>query len=285
LGRFEFRRWIDGELKVEQEKWAKDKVRKALSDTRRRQSALPPRLPTEQPVSMHLHSFLTKPYREELAYHHFEGLSPLDCVRDPLPPPDDIPKAPDDGLVSWTYTESNRVYLGDFSRVDVVPETHKSFLGELMERDDITVLCEGLLLGLSTSGRKQFLEYVGQAFGNDPHHKFRRFERQDKDGVISYHECEGYVSMHIAEFLKYLDILYEEPGAADSFTLTNAKGKLETIAVEDTKKHVFYMIDVDMPKNLVQLNDEYKQNFKVRFRSSSGHDGSCCRLTRYLFPD
>ena len=34
--------------------------------------------------------------------------------------------------------------IADFSRVDVVTCSEKLYLAELMERDDITVVCEGL---------------------------------------------------------------------------------------------------------------------------------------------
>ena len=41
-----------------------------------------------------------------------------------------------------------------------------------MERDDITVVCEGLFGQLENE--EVFLDVVGHALGKEPHHKFRK---------------------------------------------------------------------------------------------------------------
>ena len=61
--------------------------------------------------------------------------------------------------------------IADFSRVNVVLCDEKLYLGKLMERDDITVVCEGLFGQLEKE--KNFLDVVSHALGNEPHHKHR----------------------------------------------------------------------------------------------------------------
>ena len=63
--------------------------------------------------------------------------------------------------------------IADFSRVNVVTCHQKLYLGKLMEQDDITVVCEGLFGQLEKE--EDFLDVVGHALGNEPHHKFRKF--------------------------------------------------------------------------------------------------------------
>ena len=62
-----------------------------------------------------------------------------------------------------------------------------------MERDDITVVCEGLFSQLERV--KDFLDVVDHALGNEPHHKLRKFvRRKEEDDLYRYSECEGYTS-------------------------------------------------------------------------------------------
>ena len=51
--------------------------------------------------------------------------------------------------------------IADFSRVDVVTCNEKLYLGKLIERDDITVVCEGLFGQLERV--KDFLDVVDYA--------------------------------------------------------------------------------------------------------------------------
>ena len=50
-----------------------------------------------------------------------------------------------------------------------------------------------------------FLDVVGHALGNEPHHKFRKFVRmKEADDFYMYSECEGYTSMTFS--LRYLNM-------------------------------------------------------------------------------
>jgi hypothetical protein len=276
MKRFEFRRFGDGAWKLADELWAKEKVRKAFVEMQRR--GVPREKDHEQPdrharpiESDNLHRFTAcdATYIEELSFHYYAGLDPTECVRDPLPPPGPAPDCPkDDSQVVWTYDESSRVYLGDFSKVQFVPEHHKRFLGELMERDDITVICEGLL-GEIQDGQ-DFLNAVARSFRNDPHHKFRRFEKREMKGTMMYQEVDGYVTMTVASFISYLDMLHGDRETPPSFVVYDHRGRPETITSKEASRYVFYMIDVDMPKTLVHIYEDYKRNFKMKEILPSG---------------
>ena len=45
------------------------------------------------------------------------------------------------------------------------------------------------------------------------------------------------------------------------FFFVNAEGKAHSIDTEDT---VYYLIDVDMPKVLHEVDEQYRQKFKIR---------------------
>ena len=94
----------------------------------------------------YLHLFMNKDiaYIEELAFHYYDNKEEKEFLS--LPKPQEFSLIPpvSDGCVQWSNDGQTRVVIADFSRVDVVTCNEKLYLGELMERDDITVVCEGL---------------------------------------------------------------------------------------------------------------------------------------------
>ena len=125
-------------------------------------------------MSPHLYLFKdrTTPYNEELAYHCCqkstnESLKPLP------PPPEKDPSPPEDKTVRWIYDKKTRVYLGDFTDVEQIPEEHKQFLGELLELDHISVVCEGLFPQPPRSHQK-LLDELELGFEDETYSKFQR---------------------------------------------------------------------------------------------------------------
>ena len=109
--------------------------------------------------------------------------------------------------------------------------------------------------------REVFLDVVGRALGNEPHHKFRKFvRRKEEDNFYRYSECEGYTSMKVADYLRYLNM--HQAGGSDNkrFTFVDAEGKTHSIDTEDT---VYYTTDVDLPKVLHEVEDQYRRTFKI----------------------
>lgn len=267
FGTFEFRK----DWEVADPIWAKSKLHKALIEARRK----PPRfscdnapgVATEQQPSKYLHTFRNEdtPYIEELAYHHYAGLNPTDRVSQPIPKPKPVPKPfSDSTTVKWTYNETTRVYLVDFSNVEHVSTGHKQFLGELMERDDITVICEGLLGGMPVVSTDELLNELADSFRKDPYHRFRRFQKTiGDDGFVTFVELDHFVSMKVSDFVTYLAML-QGKGGDSSVVVYDPTGKPHTITASEAFDIVFYMVDVDMPKWLFTLNEEYKNKFKIK---------------------
>ena len=124
----------------------------------------------------------------------------------------------------------------DFSKIPpgtAIPMSQKHFLGTLMERDDITVICEGLYdhsAFVNETRMKDFLYDLGENFGAMPYGKFRQFHRRmaavttnttvDDDGntsattttnnnnneYVTYEEVDGYLSMNVlSDYIPYME--------------------------------------------------------------------------------
>jgi hypothetical protein len=256
-------------------------------ESRTRPRTRPPSVPERDvpPASNHLHEFATSPfYIEELAYHHYHAFSSDDADLDQLgplpPPPSEIPSPPHHISITWTYDPESRVYLGDFSSVAVIPKDQKQFLGSLMERDDITVICEGLFVKVTDV--KIFLDLLACTFGIrcQRYGKFRRFKRcqSPKTGFTDYEEMDGYVTMNVKkDYLNY--VARKVYGGSDfsscAFDLqtpieTKADAGSEAAVTTDLKTNAppddlsIYMTDVEMARYFPQFDKEYKQKFKMK---------------------
>lgn len=91
---------------------------------------------------------------------------------------DDVEVPKSTGSCTWSFDEKTRVLLAKFnlgssSSIDLV---HKETLFQMMERDDITVVSEGLVGDLNRT--LWDLQYVANLVGDKPYHKVRRFERE-----------------------------------------------------------------------------------------------------------
>jgi hypothetical protein len=98
----------------------------------------------------------------------------------PLPPAPPIPDLPHTGKCTWSFDEDSRVLLGEFVQEDGTFELvyeDEEFLLRMMERDDITVISDGLATGVDPE--KWTLEYMANAVGDEYYHKFRAFKKED----------------------------------------------------------------------------------------------------------
>lgn len=98
----------------------------------------------------------------------------------PLPPAFPLPELPKTSFCKWHFDEDCRVLYADFRRPNggdvVVTEEDEEFLLKMFERDDITVVSEGLVSGLDKD--KWTLDYISKVNGDEYFHKFRRFDRE-----------------------------------------------------------------------------------------------------------
>lgn len=170
--------------------------------------------------------------------------------------------------MKWEYvSEDRRIILADFTGVDrhqISVETKQS-LGEMMQRDDIALIFQGLCEGMN---EEDVLQQIKYEFSNGkPYHKFRRFDKTvSAEGSVSFVERDGFVDMPGEDFLNYLELARaasqsDATHPTDLFTFHDSKGTKQTV---DPSQVVFYMTDVDIPKLLPELNDYYQEIFKMK---------------------
>ena len=175
----------------------------------------------------------------------------------PLSSPPPLPEFPNTGFCQWSFDESSRVLLAKFipseekkvvGKVMVTPED-ECFLLRMMERDDITVISEGLADEISASLWTK--EYITGCIGSEYHHKFRAFQKKSrtvtKDDstttTIEYHEEQpGWYSMKVASYFDYLEkrrsvqqkgIDSSSDGPDKMFRFEDSNGKEHCINAED----------------------------------------------------
>lgn len=176
----------------------------------------------------------------------------------PIGPPPSPPQIPDGLKGKWTYSEETRLFLADFRDITQVPDQDVKFLLELMARDDLVVVSEGLWG--STFETLMQLEYLEAAFGHQIHHKFRMFSKKKEGG---YEEKPDGLSMRAKDFFRYLQKKMANDDDDDdqrSFLFTDGDGKCHEINVDDVS---VYMIDCDLPKILPLLYDKYLSHCKM----------------------
>ncbi len=175
----------------------------------------------------------------------------------PLPSPPSLPEFPNTGFCQWSFDTTSRVLLAKFisteekkvvGKVMVTPEDER-FLLRMMERDDITVISEGLADEISASLWTK--EYITGCIGSEYHHKFRAFQKKSrtvtKDDstttTIEYHEEQpGWYSMKVASYFDYLEkrrsvqqkgVDSISDGSEKMFSFEDSNGKEHCINAED----------------------------------------------------
>ena len=241
------------------------------------------------------------PYIEELAYH-LSGLTVKDqapVIEDQGPPvvaaPSKlsepwnfkfVPPELNDGVV-WSYDHARRIVLGKFTNVTDIHWRHKRYIGEIMERDDLTLIMEGLVANLCAKmeGLKLLLKELRLDFGNEVYHNYRRFDRvTDDEGFVTYRTTNsGVTPLKVKDYVRYLTTwMGESPSSPFSYKDENG---LE-VKFDSATDVVFYMLDVDMTEYLTKINSSFETEFKMKeilpggawcmVNSVSCTNGSCC---------
>ena len=143
--------------------------------------------------------------------------------------------------VEWDYNERHRLVTVNFSKVTTIHKIHKVLLGENMERDDITVVCEGLLP--CKLDQEALLEDLLRLMGDQRYPVFRQFDRRENNGIATYHEkTDRYVSMKISDYVRHLTMLAGDNTNDNTFSYENEHGELETM--ERATDSIFYLLDM-----------------------------------------
>jgi len=178
---------------------------------------------------------------------------------------------PKTGHCQWSYDHKSRVLLANFrSTTGKISVTHEdeAFLFHMMERDDITVISEGLADEISPSLWTR--EYIEGCIGSEYHHKVRVFETISKKNGLGRKTTElkeksGWYSMKVSDYFQYLEQKRSVKSGSgksgsNTFSFTDSEGKERVVNVD---KESLYMLDVDMVKLLPQLFEDVKHNFKL----------------------
>jgi hypothetical protein len=200
-------------------------------------------------------------YIEERAYlYHDPPMPDTGICLPPLPdtPPVVIPTKTD---CKWNFCEESRVLLVNFNGVDEVSPADKRAFAEMLQRDDITVVAEGLLEGI----RPELLglEFMAQTVKD--HLRFRRYERDSSGEYVTYEEKKGHLSMKLSDFLKYLKqrkkALDPSRNAQTETAFSFRDRELKKVKVDVTDP--LYLIDLDMPNRLPHLFAKFTQAVKI----------------------
>jgi hypothetical protein len=139
----------------------------------------------------------------------------------PLPTPFNLSSLPNTGYCNWSFNNETRVLLADFrnapqqqqqqeqqqsmeerqqggrmNRNEVhIERADEIFLLHMMEKDDITVISEGLADTINPSFWEY--DYIDDCIGSEYHHKFRSF--------IEGREKDGWYSMKFSDYFRYLE--------------------------------------------------------------------------------
>jgi len=195
-----------------------------------------------------------------------EDLRPI-----PLPPP--LPSFPKSGSCQWSFDDSSRVLIADFSvgknngGQSVMTLEDSKFLFEMHERDDITVISRGLLNMSKVDPSLWSLEYLRKCVGREFYHKFRRFDRiVDENGIETYTEKDTLYSMRFEDYVQYCERResHLKEGRADveepTFTFEDHLGKTHILGVWSS---ALYMIDVDIKRLTPLLNENFLNSFEL----------------------
>ena len=209
------------------------------------------------------------PYIEELAYH-LNGLKiadePVGTALTPLPKPWDFKFRPpklDDGVV-WSYDPAQRIVLGNFTAVTDISWRHKQYIGSIMERDDLTLIMEGLASNLCAklTDLKLLREELLLELGDQTYHNFRRFNRVEQEGFAYYRaEDSGVTPMKVKEYVRYLNTLMGE-SPTSPFSFQEEDG--QEVRFDKATDVVFYMLDVDMTNHLLKIDEGFQSEFKLK---------------------
>jgi hypothetical protein len=232
---------------------------------------------------------------EETAYLHYnpelnEGIPVLSREKFPtyLEPPPLPAVLPNTGKCEWSWYDNSscltfeegsnsRVLLANFKQANGIVEVCKDdekFLLEMMERDDITVVSQGLCDDLNPE--LLCLDHLVGKLGDRLWEHFRQFTaKPNEDGFTLYDEESESITLPVDVFVQYLKlrkkVVVEGAHLQDNerkLSYESSCGKEEVLDVENT---VLYMIDLHLKYRLNSLYRELTEKFKLPGILPGGH--------------
>ena len=169
-------------------------------------------------------------------------ITEVELERHPLPPPPPLPPFPESSNCDWKFDQTTRVLLADFlspslrnGKIIITPEDEQ-FLMTMMERDDITVVSEGLAVGIDL--RLFDEDFITGRIGHNYHPKIKEFRKTESGSDVdgTYSETTTWHSMTFKDYFAYLKHASNTDENVDSmFTFEDSEGNQVNI---DTKEVV-----------------------------------------------
>ncbi len=189
----------------------------------------------------------------------------------PVPPPQPLPPLPQNGTCNWSYDETSRVLIADFSansgNKPLVTQEDSRFLFEMQERTDITVISRGLLNMSKIDPSMWNLDYLRKVVGQEFYHKFRRFDKTvGENGLEKHLEKDVLLSMRFGDYVDYCEkrkaFLENRSLEQDeaTFDFEDHLGKTHSIGVATS---ALYMIDVDIKRLTPLLHANFLDSFEL----------------------
>lgn len=220
--------------------------------------------PNEFYVEEEAHLYHNPPLPSRL----MNGVAPKDLK--PIPPPSPFRQLPNTGKCKWSFDELQRILLADFSASVSAADKFtmdpgdEAFLLDMMERDDITVISEGLISTSSLNPDFRDVDFFRAVLGEDYYHKFRRFDTiPDNDGFQTCIEVDEMYSMQVGEYIRYLEkrrnIMAGNTKEDRSFSFVDHQGRAKEV---DAGASSLYMIDADINKVMPSLYVNFLESFR-----------------------
>lgn len=216
---------------------------------------------------------------EEMAFLYHDPKLPEQCLTLPEEPKVDLAALPDPVMFDfdlddsdfkstvkfkWNFDEENRVLLIDFKGLEYsqLTGTDLAFFASMLERDDITVISDGLLDIEALDWDLWDLRMIQRQVGDRVHHKFKRFV-QDGESPAIFSEVGQLLEGQIKTFVDYV-LLHDSKEHLDNpDVLLNGTGEGNEAVAIDVVKDTVYMIDFDLPRILPRNYDDFLENFKI----------------------
>jgi hypothetical protein len=268
----------ENKFELADDHWVKQKVKKGITESSRSKKNNEEKNGVygckvePDPTPMVPHEKDPAPvYIEERAYLFHDPPMPDTGIRtkeravsaDDLPP---LPAAPPLVIPTkteckWTFNEESRVLLVNFNGIDRVSTGDKRAFAEMLQRDDITVVAEGLLEGINP--KLLSLDYMAVTVKD--HHRFRRYKRDSSGDYVTYEEKKGHLSMKLSDFIEYLKqrkkALTSSGSGKTETAFSFLDRELKEVNVDVTDP--IYLIDMDMPNRLPHVFAKFNQAVKI----------------------
>ncbi len=163
---------------------------------------------------------------------------------------DELPTLPKGSYCTWSFDKESRVLLANFRNITspqpaVITPQDEQFLLKMMERDDITVISEGLVDDITSSIWSR--DFIEGCIGSVYHHQIRAFKKTPRNVAtatneqrpsstaaaaaaatttnndVHYEEQDDWYSMQFSSFFDYLEMsrnaqenMWKEGGVNDN---------------------------------------------------------------------